>query len=80
MMSERKAAMSDTADLVTFIGRLRLVAGMIEMGDKISWGTDSALLREAADRLSLWKSVADERQTQIIRERAAYDSLRKDLS
>ena len=72
--------MSDTADLVTFIGRLRLVAGMIEMGDKISWGTDSALLREAADRLSLWKSVADERQTQIIRERAAYDSLRKDLS
>jgi hypothetical protein len=71
--------MSDSADLDTFVTRLRNVAGMIEQCERIPFGTDVALMREAADRLQLWKSVADERQTQIYRERAAYDSLHKDV-
>lgn len=31
--------------------RLRIKAGMIEMGERIAWGSDSALMREAADAL-----------------------------
>lgn len=33
--------------------RLRIKAGMIEMGELIAWGSDSALMREAADALEL---------------------------
>lgn len=33
------------------VGRLRIKAGMIEMGELIAWGSDSALMREAADAL-----------------------------
>jgi hypothetical protein len=29
--------------------RLRIKAGMIEMGERIAWGSDSALMREAAN-------------------------------
>lgn len=29
--------------------RLRIKAAMIEMGERIAWGSDSALMREAAD-------------------------------
>lgn len=33
------------------VGRLRIKAGMIEMGERIEWGSDTALMREAADAL-----------------------------
>lgn len=33
--------------------RLRIKAGMIEMGEMIAWGSDSALMREAADALEM---------------------------
>ena len=39
--------------------RLRIKAGMIEMGERIAWGSDSALMREAADALG---HVAGERK------------------
>lgn len=39
--------------------RLRIKAGMIEMGEMIAWGSDSALMREAADALG---HVAGERK------------------
>lgn len=35
------------------VKRLRIKAGMIEMGEMIAWGSDSALMREAADALEL---------------------------
>lgn len=34
------------------VKRLRIKADMIAMGERIAWGSDSALMREAADRLS----------------------------
>ncbi|PWJ88439.1 hypothetical protein C8D77_111162 [Mesorhizobium loti] len=34
------------------IERLRIKAGMIEMGEKIAWGSDSALMYEAASALA----------------------------
>lgn len=35
------------------VKRLRIKAGMIEMGEHIAWGSDSALMREAADALEV---------------------------
>lgn len=35
------------------VKRLRIKAGMIEMGEMIAWGSDSALMREAADALEM---------------------------
>jgi len=35
-------------DLAT---RLEIKAGMIEMGETIAWGSDTALMREAAQRI-----------------------------
>lgn len=35
------------------VKRLRIKAGMIEMGERIAWGSDSALMREAADELEM---------------------------
>ena len=40
-----------TADMADLIKRLRIKAGMIELGEIIAWGSDSALMREAADVL-----------------------------
>ena len=42
--------MSDTThdDLVK---RLTITAGVMEMGEMIAWGSDTALMREAADRI-----------------------------
>lgn len=33
--------------------RLRIKASMIELGERIAWGSDSALMREAADALEM---------------------------
>ena len=30
---------------------LTITAGVMEMGEKIAWGSDTALMREAADRI-----------------------------
>lgn len=37
---------------VDLIQRLRIKAAMIELGEKIAWGSDSALMHEAADTLA----------------------------
>jgi selenocysteine lyase/cysteine desulfurase len=37
-----------TDDLVK---RLTIKAGVMEMGEKIAWGSDTSLMREAADRI-----------------------------
>lgn len=38
-------------DMTDLVKRLRIKAGMIELGELIAWGSDSALMREAADVL-----------------------------
>lgn len=40
-----------SAEMIDLIKRLRIKAGMIELGEIIAWGSDSALMREAADVL-----------------------------
>lgn len=42
-----------TTEMDGLARRLRIKAGMIEMGELIAWGSDSALMREAADALEL---------------------------
>lgn len=44
-MSERQENQS-APEIVT---RLRIVAGMISMGERIAWGSDSSAMYEAAD-------------------------------
>ena len=39
------------SEMDDLIRRLRIKAGMIELGELIAWGSDSALMREAADAL-----------------------------
>lgn len=38
--------------------RLRIMADMISLGERISWGGDSALMREAADELEKRDRIA----------------------
>lgn len=40
-----------TPEMDDLVKRLRIKAGMIELGELIAWGSDSALMREAADAL-----------------------------
>lgn len=42
------------------VRRLRIKAGMIEMGEMIAWGSDSALMREAADALEMAATAVQE--------------------
>lgn len=43
-----------TNDLVK---RLRIKAGVMSMGEKIAWGSDTALMEEAADELERLTAV-----------------------
>lgn len=38
-------------DMSKLVNRLRVKAGVMEMGERIAWGSDTALMREAADRI-----------------------------
>lgn len=42
-----------TQEMGDLIKRLRIKAGMIELGELIAWGSDAALMREAADVLEV---------------------------
>lgn len=42
--------------------RLRIMANMISLGEKISWGSDSAIMREAADELEKRDRIAREEE------------------
>jgi len=41
------------------VKRLTIKAGVIEMGEKIAWGSDTALMREAAARIEELQSAFD---------------------
>ena len=47
------------------IERARIKAGVMEMGERIQWGSDTAIMREAADALEL----ADKRIAELEAER-----------
>lgn len=47
-------------DMSKLVNQLRVKAGMMELGELISWGSDTALMREAADRIeALEKALRD---------------------
>lgn len=48
-MSEIKSNYS--LDMSKLVNQLRIKAGVMEMGERIAWGSDTALMREAADRI-----------------------------
>lgn len=45
--------MSETLNLPDLIERLNIKADVIGMGEKIAWGSDSAIMREAAHALEV---------------------------
>lgn len=49
-----------TPEMADLIKRLRIKAGMIELGELIAWGSDSALMREAADVLERLAAPAEQ--------------------
>lgn len=55
--SKRRVTMADTKELVV---RLRITSNMVNMGEKISWGQDTALMDEAADALERLERERDE--------------------
>lgn len=38
-------------DMSKLVNQLRVKAGVMEMGERIAWGSDTALMREAADKI-----------------------------
>ena len=45
-------------DMSKLVNRLRIKAGVMEMGERIAWGSDTALMREAADRIEELEEVS----------------------
>ncbi len=45
---------------------LRTKAAMIELGDKIAWGSDVAMMREAADTLAASRAASDCQQPDLV--------------
>lgn len=43
----------------TLIERLRIKAGVMEMGERIAWGSDTALMREAAGKIEALEAQLD---------------------
>ena len=39
------------------VKQLRVTAESMEMGEKIAWGSDTALMKEAADRIEMLESA-----------------------
>lgn len=48
------------------INRLQILAGMIAMGERISWGEDSSIMNEAADAIE-----AAKRENELLRKMVA---------
>ena len=51
------------------IERLNIKAGVMENGERIAWGSDTALMREAADALELADKRIAELEAELERER-----------
>ena len=51
------------------IERLNIKAGVMENGERIAWGSDTALMREAADALELADKRITELEAELERER-----------
>lgn len=56
-----------TADRIKALEEaLRTKAAMIELGEKIAWGSDVALMREAADALAASRAASDCQQQDLV--------------
>jgi hypothetical protein len=44
-------------DMSKLVNQLRVKAAVIEMGESIAWGSDTALMRDAADRIEALEEV-----------------------
>lgn len=44
-------------DMSRLVNQLRVKAGVIEMGERIEWGSDTALMRDAADRIEKLEEI-----------------------
>lgn len=47
-------------DMSKLVNQLRVKAGVMEMGERIAWGSDTALMREAADRIEALEDAIKE--------------------
>ena len=58
------------------VKRLTIKAGVMEMGERIAWGSDTALMREAANHIEQLKAKADryEKALKEIAEHVEYTS------
>ena len=68
---------------------LRVIAGMISMGERISWGSDSALMEQAADEIEALRAqmlpdgyiaVPAEAWDELVQESAERDALRAQVA
>jgi hypothetical protein len=59
-------------DMSKLVNQLRVKAGVMEAGDRIAWGSDTVLMREAADRIEKLErkleDIASELEHMIIKE------------
>ena len=67
----------ERADIVD---RLTISAAMIEMGEKITWGSDTALMREAATEIASLRRELEVARTalMLIRDRGSVPGLKSD--
>lgn len=56
-MNQNETSNIKDADALDIVNRLRIKAGIMEMGERIAWGSDTALMREAADRIEALEDV-----------------------
>ena len=47
--------------------RLRIKAGIMEMGNKIAWGSDTILMHEAADRIDSILNIVQSAHDRLLR-------------
>lgn len=55
--------------------RLRIKAGMIQLGEKIAWGSDTELMYEAADRIETLESNLEAEREKVRVLRVALDEI-----
>jgi hypothetical protein len=67
-------------DMSKLVNQLRVKAAVMEMGERIAWGSDIALMREAADRVEALEEVvnnaiAEAELVELLKDKARLDWL-----
>jgi nitric oxide reductase large subunit len=61
------------------VKRLTIKAGVMEMGEKIAWGSDTSLMREAADRIEALTEQLEAARADAKEAEAYAEGLERDL-